>query len=140
MVDIPFELFDHIIRHLLGVLHTLIVHWFYAQLSSRREENTFHSWIYYGIKTWTVYIWCVSICSYNCPFWGDDNSNFYLKWLISFLTWCLFRMLLLLLHILCILLRYYGRKNLHLWKMQMDPMLTLQTVQNCLFFDSILDG
>jgi len=75
---------------------------FYAQLSSRGEENTFHTWIYNGIKTWTVYIWCVSICSYDCTFWGDYNSNFYLKWLISFLMWCLFRIVLLLLHILCI--------------------------------------
>lgn len=46
------------------------------QLPSCWEKDTFYPRPNCGIQARAVHIWCISLCSFNCTFWGDIPSIF----------------------------------------------------------------
>ena len=55
----------------LSLVDELIICLMWMQLPSCREENPFNTWIYDGIQTRAIYIWCISLCPFNRTFWGE---------------------------------------------------------------------
>lgn len=51
-------------------------HALWVQLPSCWEKDTFYPRPNCGIQARAVHIWCISLCPFNCTFWGDIPSIF----------------------------------------------------------------